>query len=269
MGNDDALSDKDTLAALHRELDVNHPIAAAITNYQELPTKRQYRRMTVTGIVGAGVSTAAETFRHYSFVSGILLDGRRARAVATDACDGGEMYQMYLGSRLVAEGGRFLAIDRVCIDKDIQVPGQVVDSYRMRERVHPCPIESRPLPLGRILETVALGLRSVCEGKECDSALARVAWQLYIFSYPFWIFEYRRVQSFNYALGVYLALRPSLTTRHARLRLLDYVFAWALYIGVGAIAFIMPLRLFDAMKSRLYAVAKRPLRLSTVAKGEG
>jgi len=112
-------------------------------------------------------------------------------------------------------------------------------------------------------------LRSACEGEECDSALARVARQLYIFSYPFWIFEYRRVQSFNYALGVYFALRPSLTTRKARLRLLDYLFAWALYIGVGVIAFIMPIRLFDAMKSRLYAVAKRPLRLSATAKNEG
>jgi hypothetical protein len=266
MGNDDALSDKDTLADLNRELEFHHPIAAAITNYQELPTKRQYRRMTTTGIVGAGMRTAAETFRHYSFVSGIVLDGPRERALATDACDGGEMYQMYLGSRLVAEGGRFLAIERVCIDKDIQVPGQVVDSYRMRERIHPCPIESRPLPMGRILETVALGMRSVCEGKECDSALARVAWQLYIFSYPFWIFEYRRVQSFNYALGVYLALRPSLTTKKARLRLLDYVCAWLIFIGVGAIAFIMPLRLFDALRSRLYAIAKRPLRLATLAK---
>lgn len=257
MGNDDALTDPQTLSALHETLEAHAPVAVAITNYRELSNGRFYRRMTSTAIMGQGPHTAAQTFRHYSFVSGLILEGEGSRAAATATCDGGEMYQMYLGSRLVGRGGRFLSIERMCVDKDVQVPGQMVDSYRTRERVWPCPIQDRPLPLGRILETVALGLRSVADGPESDRALGSVARQLYTFTYPFWIFEYRRVQSYNYSLGVYMALRPSLTTRAAHLRRLDYITVWALYLASGLAGFTLPVRLFDALRSKLYSLAKR------------
>jgi glycosyltransferase involved in cell wall biosynthesis len=256
MGNDDALVDGNTLGALHNIIEANAPVAVAITNYRELPHGRLYKRMTTTGIIGQGMQTAAQTFRHYSFVSGLILAGEGSRAAATDACDGGEMYQMYLGSRLVGQGGNFLAIDRLCINKDIQIPGQTVESYRTRERIWPCPIQDRPLPLGRILETVALGLRSTTHNSECDRAIASVARQLYLFTYPFWIFEYRRVQSFNYSLGVYMALRPNLTTRKARLRHLDYLLVWLIYLAVGIVGFATPVSLFDRLRWRLYRLAK-------------
>jgi glycosyltransferase involved in cell wall biosynthesis len=261
MGNDDALIDSMTLSTLHDIIEAHSPVAVAITNYRELPNGRLYRRMTGTGIVGQGLQTAAQTFRHYSFVSGLILAGEGSRLAATDACDGSEMYQMYLGSRLIGEGGRFLSIDRVCINKDIQVPGQMVDSYRTRQRIWPCPIQDRPLPLGRILETVALGLRSATDGLACDSAVATVARQLYAYSYPFWIFEYRRVQSFNYSLGVYKALRPSLTGQRAGLRRIDYLNVWVLYLVVGLIGFATPLIFFDALRSHLYRLAKRSHRI--------
>ena len=136
MGNDNALIDTRTLGALHDIIEAHAPVAVAITNYRELPHGRLYRRMTTTSIIGQGLQAAAQTFRHYSFVSGLILAGRAARG-STNACDGSEMYQMYLGSRLIGGGGRFLPIDLVCINKDIQVPGQTVDSYRTRSEFGP------------------------------------------------------------------------------------------------------------------------------------
>ena len=48
------------------------------------------------------LATAVRAFRHFSFVSGVVLDGPAARKMATDKWDGSEMYQMFLGCRMIA-----------------------------------------------------------------------------------------------------------------------------------------------------------------------
>ncbi|OYU12436.1 MAG: family 2 glycosyl transferase [Comamonadaceae bacterium PBBC1] len=261
MGNDDALVDVSTLAYLKDLLDKNCPVGVAITNYHELSTGKDYRRMVRTGILGAGPEMAASTFRHYAFVSGIVMDGESARAATSDKCDGSEMYQMYLGSRLISAGGQFLSIDKICVLKDIQIPGQSVDSYKAKPKIAPCPIIERPLPMGQILQTVAIGIDSVISGQARNRSVSLVAKQLYKFTYPFWIFEYRRVQSFNYALGVYLALRPSKTMNRVKMPFLSRTSSWLIYILAGTLGFFTPLSLFDSARPFLYALAKRGQKL--------
>ena len=103
MGNDDELTGPDTLQVLHDELEHFRPVAVAVTNYREIESGRVDRRIVETKLLGHGPRVAARTFRNYSFVSGVVLQGDAARKAAADVCDGSEMYQMYLGTRLVAE----------------------------------------------------------------------------------------------------------------------------------------------------------------------
>jgi glycosyltransferase involved in cell wall biosynthesis len=257
MGNDDGLSDVETLQAMHDEIIRNEPISVAITNYRDFLSGRIYRRMTKTGVIGSGPATAASTFRNYSFLSGIILKGDEARAAASDAYDGSEMYQMYLGTRLVAAGGRLLAIDRVCVDKDLQIPGQFVDSYRLKPRLRPCPVVERPLPMGRLLDVVAGGLDLYQPRRDRDKHLISVAKQLYRFTYPFWGVEYRRIQCWRYALGVYLGLRPTRLANGLALSHWAMIRLWLMYVASGLLALSVPIRLFDAVRPRLYAFAKR------------
>jgi glycosyltransferase involved in cell wall biosynthesis len=257
MGNDDELTGTDTLRVLHDELERFRPVAVAVTNYRELGSGRVDRRTAETKLLGSGPRVAARTFRGYSFLSGVVLQGDAARKAATDVCDGSEMYQMYLGTRLVAEGGYYLGINRLCINKDIQIPGQAVDSYRPHQRLRPCPIVERRLPMGRLLEVVATGLEPYHTGVDRERNLLCVATQLYRFTYPFWIIEYRRVQSWRYAVGVLLALRPTVTAKRVALSRASAFRMWLLYILGGAIALILPITLFDFLRPRLYAVAKR------------
>lgn len=107
MGNDDALSNSDSLQAIRNELVRFEPVAAAITNYRELTSGKIYRRMAKTGVLGCGPRVAVSNFRNYSFLSGVILRADAARKCATRALDGSEMYQMFLGTRLVAAGGGF------------------------------------------------------------------------------------------------------------------------------------------------------------------
>jgi hypothetical protein len=257
MGNDDALSDSGSLQAIYDELVRFEPVAAAITNYRELTSGKMYRRMTTTGVLGSGPAVAVSNFRNYSFLSGVILRADTARKCATMALDGSEMYQMFLGTRLVAAGGRLLAIDRVCVDKDVRVPGQVVDSYRAKPQLLSCPIVERPLPMGRLLEVVAAGLDPYHEGADRQANLLRVARQLYRFTYPFWIVEYRRVQSWRYALGMFLALRPTRITRGLSLSRRASLGLWISYVNLGVAALSIPISAFDVLRPHFYGLAKR------------
>jgi len=257
MGNDDKLSAASTLEELHGELEKAGDVAAAITNYRELLTGVTFRRMSQTKVLGSGPETAIGMFRSYSFVSGVILHGDKARALSTADLDGSEMYQMYLGARLVACGGRFLAIDRVCVDKDVQIAGQAVDSYARRPRVWPCPIIKRRLPMGRLLEVVGAGLGPCVSKTERDKLLFRVARDLYLFTYPFWGIEYRRVQSWRYALGVLMALEPGEITRPVAMSSFRRTLLWPIYIATCGIALLMPISFFDVGRPLFYWIAKR------------
>ena len=111
--------------------------------------------------------------------------------------------------------------------------------------------------MGRLLEVVAAGLHPYHEGADRQANLLRVARQLYRFTYPFWIVEYRRVQSWRYALGVFLALRPTQITkglslsRYANLRL------WVSYMCTGLAALSIPINAFDVLRPHFYGLAKR------------
>jgi len=255
MGNDDGLADAGVLQALRDDLVAHAPVAAAICNYRDATTGQQYRRMTATGVLGAGPDLAVAVFRRYSFVSGVILEGGPARAAATDIVDGSEMYQMHVGTRLIAAGGRLLAIDRTCVDMGLQIPGQVVDSYRRIPRLDPCPIVERPLPLGRLLQVVGTGLAAARASSQMR--LVRAAWQLYFYIFPYWAIEYRRIQSWNYAAGILLAVRPTRIAHGLTLRAPARVVLWALYLGSTCASLVFPIRLFDALRPRLYALAKR------------
>ena len=257
MGNDDALADKETLQYIADQLSKADPVAVAITNYYEIPSRETFRRIRESAVLEGNPDVVAQTFRDYAFVSGIVLEGEGARAAHSTSCDGSEMYQIYLGAKLIGAGGKFLGLDRVCVHKDIQLPGQTVDSYRAKARIWPCKIEPRHLPMGRLLQTVAAGLDSNIDNQVRKRALFSAARQLYVYTYPYWIFEYRSVQSFNYALGVYLALRPSVTTKATGLGGARLLTLWMIYLSAGIVGFTLPVTWFNSVRSHLYSFAKR------------
>jgi glycosyltransferase involved in cell wall biosynthesis len=260
LGNDDRLSHPEALDFIQREITQSAPVAVALTNYRDFSSNQIHRRVRQSGVLGQGPGIAVRTFRNYSFVAGTIFDGDSCRQEATDRVDGSEMYQMYLGTRLVAAGGRLLAIDGVFVDKDIQIAGQSADSYRLRPRLDPCSIVERPLPMGRLLEVVAAGLEPYHKGRRREEDLLSVARQLYFFTYPFWLIEFRRVQSWRYALGVLLALSPDQVAKGLHLSFLARLRLRLLYFIAGAMGLVVPIRAFDLFRPALYAIAKRTKR---------
>ena len=255
MGNDDRLYGKSVLSDLADAI-ARYPNAGAIiTNYRELGSGRVFTRARSTGSLGSGPIVAAGNFRNYSFVSGIALHGSAARAASSPTVDGSEMYQMYLGTRLVAAGRDLIEVDSICVEKDIRIDGEEVDSYRSKNG-HDL-AKARHLPMQHLLRVVWAGISSsadIAVGRKICSSAAR---QLYGYTYPFWGVEYRRTKSWVFAANVVFGVRPSIVAASTPLGIGQRAGLWLQYLLTCGGSLLVPIRAFDALRPRLYRMAKR------------
>lgn len=266
MGNDDGLHDAEVLGDLADRIAAAGPIGAAITNYRELPGGELFRRATADRLVGEGPKAAAACFRSFAFVSGVLLDGDGARAAATEAVDGSEMYQMYLAARILSSGSAMLFVDRVCVDKDLQLPDERVESFRTVARANARDYTDRPLTLVAIARTVGHGI----EAGAGRAALAGVAGdllgQLYRYTFPFWLIEWRRVLPWSSAFSLYRRLRPPEVCRGLPVGIGLSIRLWAQFLVRGFGGLVIPLALFERLRPALYRWAKRGVSRTAAAR---
>jgi glycosyl transferase family 2 len=255
MGNDDCLAGETALQNLHDILSRQNNTGVVITNFADYVGTRVYRRATRSGIVGSGPQVAISRFRDFSFVSGLVLRRDRAQAHSTTQWDGSEMYQMYLGCRILAEGYGLLELEDVIVRRNIAIPGEEVDSYATKPRLHPCPIREREIPL------IDMG-RLVYDAVRPSAARQTVLifLQILIFTYPFWIFEYRSVQSWPYAAGICLGMRPRNLLRQMQLSLVHKALLRSIYLLVTAAGLLFPTAVFRRYQQQLHGFAKSFLR---------
>jgi len=257
FGNDDKLAAEDSLERLAEVLGRWGFPEVVISNYLELATGTVMRRVRRTGLLGSGPAAAAAHFRNFSFVSGILLERERAQRLATQKWDGSEMYQMYLACRIVAEGGRLFGTDEVLVHKDIQIPGEHVDSYARRPKIPRCRIEERRLPLSQYARVAldAISARvSPAQRGWCARGIFR---QVLVFTYPPWLVEYRRVQSWRFAAGIAWGMRPKNLLDSGELGWFVRFYVRLLYLLATLAGLIIPRTLFEALRPWLYYWAKR------------
>jgi hypothetical protein len=256
MGNDDCLAAPDTLQELHDEIVAAGEPAVIVTNFEDFTSGAITRRIPQTGILGSGPRLAAGFFRNFAFVSGVLLSREEAQREATDRWDGSEMYQMYIGCRLIAAGGAVMGVERSVVRKDVRIPGIAVDSYARRPRLKPCPIEERKLTLAQLGHVVTDAVAPYLPARERGWVAERVLFQIFVFTYPFWLLEYRRVQSWKYAVGVGLGMRPRNTLPAVELGRARRFRLRVVYALASAAGLLAPDRLFGALRPILYRIAK-------------
>jgi hypothetical protein len=84
----------------------------------------------------------------------------------------------------------------------------------------------------------------------------RILRQLLVFTYPFWLVEYRRVQSWSYAAGIALGMRPKRTAFGVELTTAGRLLIQLYYVGASVAGLLSPNWLFRWAKPILYRVAK-------------
>ncbi len=255
-GNDDCLASPITLQDLYAEISKNESLGVIIPNFQDWTTGEINRRIRKTQTYPAGVETAATHFRNVSFVTGVMLDRIKSQEFTTDKWDGSEMYQMYLMAKIISSGSELLELEMSPVRKDIQIKGESVDSYAKIEKLTPCPIVERKLPMGLIGQVVSDAISPYLNQSNYNKVITSIFLQLYLFTYPFWIVEYKRVQSWNYALGICLGIHPQNTFKNMDLKLSCKLRLYLTYILVCIIGLIIPVNFFSKLKPIFFKVSK-------------
>jgi hypothetical protein len=166
------------------------------------------------------------------------------------------MYQTYVASRIIAEGLPLLYIEPPLVEMGIVIPGEFVDHVLRRERLNPCPIVERRITLTRMASLVADAIAPYAPRRTWQRHSEWIAAQLYLFPYPYWLVAYRRAQSWRYALGITLGMRPRNVLSGMSLPLASRARLLVLYTAVSIAGLCVPDWLFELSRRPLFRLAK-------------
>jgi Glycosyl transferase family 2 len=255
MGNDDALNGPDALSALATDMQAHGWPGVVLNDSCDDRTGDRAFRVRTTADRGAGPWAAAMHYRNFSFVSGVVLERAPVQAMATDRWDGSEMYQTFVGCRLIASGRPLLERGVPTTRKDLVVPGEEVDSVAKRPRVWPCPVTTRETTLTQFGRLVADAVAPYA-GPNPRRVNEAVLLQHLGITMPNMLMLYREIQSRPYAAGLALGLKPTLSAAGVPLGPWRRARVWAAYVAAAAFGLAVPRAVYARLRGPLYRFAK-------------
>jgi glycosyltransferase involved in cell wall biosynthesis len=260
FGNDDCLATPQTLDTIANLLNEDEKIGALIGNFEDWKTGEISRRIRHEAVYSGTSTTAVRHFRNLAFVSGLVIRRAPAQEVASPEVDGSEMYQMHVFCRVIASGWKLRETTESLVRKDVASRDDQVDSYTKAGRISPCPIQVRHSRISRIASVVANAVRPFQPPAQTRYETELILRRLYCFTYPYWITEHRRIQSWNFALGTALGVQPNFVTKDLDLGWLRVTRIWLLWVLTSVAALMIPLALFRGARRFLYWLSRSLFR---------
>jgi hypothetical protein len=264
LGNDDALNGPATLQRVHDAIVAGPEPAVALTNFEDFATGRLTRRVRRTALVGSGPELAAAVFRKFSFVGGVVVRTAGAQALGDNAWDGSEMHQMFIACRMIAAGGRLLEVDCSAVRKDVQIAGERVESYASRPAAALRGIPEQRLPLLKTAMLVADAIEPHITARR-QVILLKIITQYLGFVYPYWLVQYRKVQSWRFAAGLSRGMRPASSLSSIKLSWFERTVARVVYLVSTVVGLTVPVSLLDRLQVPAREVARRVAEWRTSA----
>lgn len=256
MGNDDTLKGNDAITNLVHFLEQNNRPELGFCNYVEGHSPDiVMARAFCTAVMGSGEAIALKYYRSFSYVAGIIIRKDVFNSVNTSKADGSVFVQMYFAARIITNGGRFFMYNEALIIKDIQIDGSMANSYRdtlMKKWSDYKPIDGG---LRQVIWAVVEGFSDA--GSDVKKISYKVLKNIYRFTLPFWLIDYRSNGSFVGAVAMAKGLQPSavkqfnLLAPTSRLKIRSYYY---LAIATG---FLVPPFVFKKLKPAIYKLIKK------------
>jgi len=257
MGNDDCVAGPDSLAHLQSQIEAHDRPELVIANYVGFSDGHLVSRVRAERVFPGGVDSAKALYRSFAFVSGLVWKRTLFETYDSDRWDGTEMYQMGLGCAAILDGARTLTLVSALVRKDILIAGQTVDSYQDRP-----PLDGGWLePLETTLSTLPRVVAGAFDASRLGPREKHLGWLasvkgLYLFTYPFWIHDYKAVFGFKTAFRLFHTLRPKAIARKNRQPRPASTVTGLTYFAVGAAILLVPNRIFEALRPWAYRLAK-------------
>ncbi|HEX2779734.1 MAG TPA: glycosyltransferase family 2 protein [Gemmatimonadaceae bacterium] len=252
LGNDDALGTPDTLSRIAAALAQLQYPEVAFTNFEDwsLPGS-VVRRALATRLLGEGIPAAVRFFRSFSFVSGLIFDSAQAARFDTDRWDRSVYYQIYLASRIMATGGRLASLDIPAVRKDVRVDGKTVVNYATKVEGAKRSFAPRHTGLDNVIRVAVDGTLPYVPARARSATLRRIISQIFTITYPFWLFEYRRVGRWSFAVGIARSMAPRRLLAEYPLSGIDRAYLTVLFYVVSALGLLLPLGVFTRGRDRV------------------
>jgi Glycosyl transferase family 2 len=258
LGNDDALAGPHVVGELVNSLALLEHPEVAFANFEGWATPGAVvKRARSTTLLGSGPQVAARFFRSFSFVSGLIFEREAAVQHQTERWDQSIYYQIYLASRIGAAGGRVAALDLTLVRKDVRVDGKQVPNYASKWSGTPRSFQSRHTGLDSVMRVTVDAILPYVPPEQQSATIRRIASQVLTFSYPFWLFEYRRIANWSFAVGVARGMWPLHLLREYPLAPRDRAFLWLDYAGVTLAGLLIPVAVLRRLSSMLSSVVRR------------
>jgi glycosyltransferase involved in cell wall biosynthesis len=258
LGNDDALVSPTTLreiADMLRHLDMPE---VAITNYEDWESHQITRRAYGVKLLGTGPATAIRYFRSFSFTSGLIYDRAAAAQHETDRWDRSVYYQIFLACRIIAAGGRLAGLDISAVRDHIRLDGELVpETYRNIYKNAPWSFKWKHTGLDSVIRVTVDAVLPFIPNSQHSIMIRRIITQVLTITYPYWLFEYRRLANWGYAVGIARDLWPASRLSEYRLNMFDLIYLWCLYLGVTLAGLTIPARLFNSFRFKLADFVRR------------
>lgn len=268
LGNDDALPEETTLSKLAETLESLSFPDISFTNHHDYSRPSDMsRRARTTSVIGSGPDVAVATFRSFSFVGGLAVKRSAFSEHDTDKHDGTVYFQIYLAARIIASGGTVAAIGESMVAKDVSFPGEVVNSYldtlvennRILHR-HTGGIDQVGIvACDAILPCVAARLR--------QRYILKIYSRLLLFTYPYWLFNYRKNKSYKAAVNVALGCFPTHLVKVRDVALHVYFRLMIVYVATTIAGLFVPVRMLAKMTGFMSRLSKSVQARSAGANG--
>lgn len=255
FGNDDCLLSNNTLNNLYGKIIEHHYPAVVITNYEDWKTGNITKRIFITELVSGGVDTAVKNYRSVAFVSGVAVSRDGAVCLETNRWDGSEMYQMYIVASLLAGGGNLLKLEDIAVRKDITIQGEVVDSFENNK----IPISKGfilDLPIHKIGRVISDAISPYVKDMSAYDANSKIFKQLYKFTYPYWIMQYKNAHGWLYSFRYVLSIYPSRILKDVGIGFLTLLDIYFLYFTMSIFGLTIPFSVYKLLEKKLHSMAK-------------
>jgi hypothetical protein len=251
LGNDDTIRIEQGISQLVEFLEVNNKPEIGFCNYAEDQNMEvPIIRANQSKVIGTGQAVALQYYRSFSFVGGVIFRKDIFDRVNTDKVDGSVYVQMYFAALIITNGGRLFMYEPILILKDIRIAGSMANSYRdslMKSWKDLKPIDGG---LKQVIGAVVEGFKDA--GVNIREVSYKILKNIYQFTYPYWLIDYRSNGSFVGAVAMMKGLKPSSVPQFKQLSFVEKLKIRGYYFVSTIIGLLMPVIIFNKLKNRVY-----------------
>jgi glycosyltransferase involved in cell wall biosynthesis len=265
LGNDDALAEINTISLLVEKLQTLELPEIAFVNVCEYSDKSVIaRRAQKTQVIGKGPFIAAFIFRSFSFVGGLAIKREEFKKHDTNLYDGTVYYQMYLAGRIIAAGGKVASIDESMIAKDVKIEGTKANSYLDFLAAKNKTIHKEFGGLDQVGRVACEAILPYVEDNNRAKIINSVYGQLLKFTYPFWLYDYRKNKVFKASLNLAIGCFPTSLVKIQDIKLISWFYLFYIYLFSTAGGLLIPTSIVTKLKGYFFSKSKSLSKLKTI-----